>query len=63
MRSRLAAVVILRALFFRLTRWLVRLRADDAQEFMALTPKIKLWDIFLLMIRAIIAEIVVVLPL
>jgi hypothetical protein len=30
---------------------------------MALTSKIKLWDIFLLMIQAIIAEIVVVLPL
>jgi membrane protease YdiL (CAAX protease family) len=30
---------------------------------MALTLKIKLWDIFLLMIRAVIAEIVVVLPL
>jgi membrane protease YdiL (CAAX protease family) len=30
---------------------------------MVLTPKIKLWDIFLLMIQAIIAEIVVVLPL
>jgi hypothetical protein len=29
----------------------------------ALRPKIKLWDIFLLMIQAIIAEIIVVLPL
>jgi membrane protease YdiL (CAAX protease family) len=36
---------------------------DDAQEFKPLTPRVRLWDIFLLMIGAIIAEIAVVVPL
>jgi membrane protease YdiL (CAAX protease family) len=39
------------------------LQADDAQGFIALTPRVKLWDIFLLMIGAIIAEIVIVVSL
>jgi membrane protease YdiL (CAAX protease family) len=40
-----------------------RWRTHDAQKFTALTPRVKLWDIVLLMTQAIIAEIVVVLPL